>query len=86
MTDPNKLLKNKFNRSGFIPVDPDVAKKLCPDREHNPPSHLAIPSDKVYKHVCPTCKNVVFLLPNDDSDCFKLKFMDVWVTPDDLNK
>lgn len=37
----------------------------CQHPEHNPPSHIHVPRDKVYIHECPKCGNVTRMIsPN----------------------
>jgi hypothetical protein len=46
------MLKDK-EQSGFRDAEKEF--KPCPSTSHNPPSHLYIPPDKDYVHVCPAC-------------------------------
>lgn len=47
-------------KSGFedIPI-----QERCLNAEHNPPSHMVIPSGKQYRHVCPGCGYEIVLRP-----------------------
>jgi predicted RNA-binding Zn-ribbon protein involved in translation (DUF1610 family) len=47
-----KALKGTKKKSGFVDV---VKEQGCRDREHCTPTHLYIPPNKEYHHVCPSC-------------------------------
>lgn len=46
-------MDNKPKRSGFEPLPQST--KPCRDAEHFPPTHICIPSDQQYRHICPSC-------------------------------
>jgi len=48
------------DKSGFFDLD---IPKRCNDPHHLPPSHLHIPQGKGYRHVCPSCGNVIEITP-----------------------
>jgi len=50
----NILAKSK-KRSEFFDIPQQIG---CRDREHNPPTHLYVPPNKEYNHVCPSCGHV----------------------------
>lgn len=47
-------------QGGFFPLQ---KSKVCRDPEHKPPTHLYIPPGQGYRHVCPSCGNVIDLIP-----------------------
>lgn len=63
--EQNKLPK----KSGFFD-DPNYDRSknqpqtTCRHPDHNPPTHLMIPTGKLYRHVCTGCKKEVILQPN----------------------
>lgn len=50
------LRKDSTRKGGFEPI-PNGPKGLvpCPSPQHNPPTHLCIPSGMQYRHICPVC-------------------------------
>lgn len=38
---------------GFIPLQPWQVP--CTDSNHNPPTHIYIPPDTLFRHKCPSC-------------------------------
>ena len=40
-------------RGGFEPIP--ESERPCMHREHHPPTHLYIPPDQQYRHICPGC-------------------------------
>ena len=56
---------DKGKKSGFF--DLPKVKKECQDPNHKPPTHLHIPEHKGYRHVCPSCGNVIDLYPSQIS-------------------
>lgn len=59
MRDNEKWAQKK--KSGF---EDDPAPARCPDREHEPPSHMVIPQGKIYRHICPNCGRETVLRPS----------------------
>lgn len=47
-------------KGGFFDLPKD---KTCKDINHKPPTHIHIPQGKGYRHICPTCGNVIDLIP-----------------------
>lgn len=41
--------------------EPDPEYKPCRNPEHNPPTHLYVPSGMRYIHVCPSCGKEVII-------------------------
>lgn len=39
---------------------------MCADPNHLPPQMISIPAGVVYKHVCPSCGNVIFVGDSDN--------------------
>lgn len=59
----NRLIEdenNKPKKGGFFPLP---KSKQCKDPSHSPPSHICIPQGQGYRHVCPSCGNVIELIP-----------------------
>lgn len=54
---PNREVKE----SGIIER---AIRQMCRHPQHDPPSHLHIPADKGYRHVCPNCGSTQFLFSN----------------------
>ena len=54
----NEIHKSDKTESGFEDA-PTI--NLCRHPEHLPPTHLYIPHGKIYRHVCPGCKNTIRL-------------------------
>lgn len=54
----NKHKRNK--KSGFFDLPNN---NVCNHGEHYPPTHLHIPQGKGYRHVCPSCGNVIEVIP-----------------------
>jgi hypothetical protein len=52
MNIPQQWRSNDVSVSGF---EPDPEPECCRHPEHNPPTHLCIPSGQRYRHVCPSC-------------------------------
>ncbi len=52
-------------RSGFEPLPESM--KMCRHPQHGPPSHLYIPPDQQYRHVCPSCGKEFVLTPTNIS-------------------
>lgn len=50
---------NKLAESGGFFDIPQSG--VCQDKGHNFPTHLSIPYGKGYKHVCPSCGNVIIV-------------------------
>ncbi len=52
---------NEKEECGFenIPVE-----EICHHPSHNPPMHLCIPTDQVYRHICPSCGYTVKIRGN----------------------
>ena len=55
------MIEDTKNKGGFF--DLPKQSKRCSDPSHNPPTHIHIPQGKGYRHVCPTCGNVITLIP-----------------------
>ena len=57
---------NKFlggltgKKGGFFKLE---ELQPCTSPQHNPPSHLYIPSGKGYRHVCPHCHKETIIKP-----------------------
>lgn len=58
--DKEKVFTNP-KKSGFFDL-PDHDKK-CNHPEHEPPSHICIPTGKGYRHICPSCGKETILIP-----------------------
>lgn len=52
-----KLFEEK---GGFFDL-PNIL--TCRHPEHNPPQHIHIPNGKGYRHICPGCRKVTDLIP-----------------------
>jgi hypothetical protein len=50
--------------SGFIKR---AEHQMCRSLSHNPPTHMVIPYGYDYKHVCPQCGHVSYVLNNSIS-------------------
>ncbi len=48
----DKRAQNGEKKGGLRPRQ-DI--KICQDPSHNPPTHLYIPPDMEYEHICPSC-------------------------------
>lgn len=53
MSEEIRTKDQKGKRGGFEPIPPGI--KPCHDSEHFPPTHLWIPPDQQYRHICPSC-------------------------------
>lgn len=52
------------SQSGFIDDPLDVWNSYrCKSPEHEPPTAICIPQGKIYRHVCPSCKQISYLRP-----------------------
>lgn len=51
-------IRSEDKQSGFFDITQDVT---CKDRSHNFPTHISIPAGKGYRHVCPSCGNVIIV-------------------------
>ena len=52
---------HKKEESGFFDLP---QHKMCNHPDHNPPSHMVIPYGKGYRHVCPSCGSISFVMSN----------------------
>jgi hypothetical protein len=50
--------------SGFEPYEPPP-NESCNHPEHNPPNMMVIPQGQRYRHVCPSCGQMVILYPRE---------------------
>ena len=64
-------LKIEENESGFFPLN---NYNICTHPSHDPPSNLHIPQGKGYRHICPSCRKEVIIIPKQIS-----KYRDPWV-------
>ena len=55
-------MKDETIKSGFIPRHTNW-DKFCKHPNHNPPGHIVVPNDKIYRHVCPACGSVGYIHP-----------------------
>ncbi len=49
-----------IDKSSFIDIVPYV--ESCSHLEHKPPQYLVIPEDKQYRHVCPGCGAITYVV------------------------
>ena len=53
-------MNTNTKESGFFDLPQE---QRCTHINHNPPSHIAIPMGKGYRHICPSCKTEFIIVP-----------------------
>jgi hypothetical protein len=59
-------ITNEKEQSGFEDA-PEI--KVCRHPSHEPPRHMVIPFDKIYRHVCPSCGYTIRIRSNSPILC-----------------
>lgn len=52
-------------KNGYFEPIPKI--DICRDPEHNPPTHIYIPPDQQYVHICPSCRRQTIMRGPDVS-------------------